>query len=1156
MMQVTGTQADLLHPARAARAASAGNAVGEPEFGNASQFKLQQIETYNWGTFSDLRLIDIAPEGHLILGPSGSGKSTLLDGHTSLLTPPKWLDFNAAARSSDKASDDRSLVTYVRGAWAKQTADDGEKVKRYLRGGTTWSALAETYRDGTGKTIVLGRILWIKGTGCTEKDVNRLYFLSERTFSLRELQSFPHDGAGFELRKLKAQLPDMQFTSEFSAYQSRFMRLFGIASDRALRLLHKTQSAKDMGDLNKFLRDFMLDPPETFERADTLVSQFEVLNSAHDEVLTAREQIKALRPIREDLHQHVALADAIGLLSEERVGISLWGEQQKKRLLEEMISHGTILCEGLAQQILDLQRKDHAEKEQYHALLALQAGAGGNLLDDLNEKLHRAEQVRMPEVAANEARMRQACSILSWEQPASPQAFAQMQAQARSVLDSRGELAGRHELVLDELKTKRRQSEERFTFLMGEVRAMEHRASNMPSPLLKIREDMCRDLNLLEEDLPFAGELMQVRKKEEKWTGAIERVLGGFATSLLVEEPLYRQVASWIDRTQLGHRLFYLRMASRQAQAPVAQPAASSLIRKIELAPKHPAWLAEEIRRFDYACVETAQDLLSQERGVTLAGQVKHSRTRHEKDDRRALDDRRNWVLGFTNAEKLAEYKKEAQQLAERIGAADKEMERARSSATREQDRVLACQTLANVTWENTNLSSVIEEVRLLNRRINDEVSARPQLVQLKSKVEKQKAVWDRAVSARQDAQAELKSARNALGNAKKKLSDIPAEALNVRLTPTQEARLQQRLADSGRTLTADSVDAACHLMSQAISAEELKLTRQMGEVKNRIEQQLLIFCTKWPLEANGLDAKLEAAQDFIAKLERLEKDGLDAYVDKFKKLLREQSNQNLAMLHAQLEQERRSIQDRMDQVNQSLRKCSFNEGTYLVIDYRDRPTQEVIDFRAELKGALAHSFNEDDEEVLEQRFAALNRVIQRLASGRPEDEKWKKLVLDVRQHVDFTATEFDASRIEVEVYDSGAGKSGGQRQKLTTTVLAAALRYQLAGEEGVWPTYSTVVMDEAFDKADGEFTAMVMTIFKHFGFQVVAATPVKNVMSLEPFIGGGTFISIQERKYSASLAITYSGSERRLDLPLEAREAMVEELASLASDDEKAALV
>ena len=91
--------------------------------------------------------------------------------------------------------------------------------------------------------------------------------------------------------------------------------------------------------------------------------------------------------------------------------------------------------------------------------------------------------------------------------------------------------------------------------------------------------------------------------------------------------------------------------------------------------------------------------------------------------------------------------------------------------------------------------------------------------------------------------------------------------------------------------------------------------------------------------------------------------------------------------------------------------------------------------------------------------------------------------MLDVRQHIDFIARERDTAGVEVEVYRSGAGKSGGQRQKLAATCLAAALRYQLGGIDGAYPTYSTVVLDEAFDKADPKFTALAMNIFVTFGF-------------------------------------------------------------------------
>lgn len=1117
--------------------------------GQEFQYTLQRVQTFNWGTFDKLRDIHVAAPGHLFLGPSGSGKSTLLDGHTSLLTPPKWLDFNTAARSTERGTGDRSLVTYVRGAWATQTGEEGEKVKKYLRSGTTWSALAETYRDRTGRVIVIGRVLWIKGNGATEGDVHKLFFITEREFTLRELESFPDDGTGFDVRRLKARLSDVYFTDEFSAYQSRFTRQFEIKSDRALRLLHKTQSAKDLGDLNKFLRDFMLDPPETFGTAETLVSEFQVLNSAHEAVLTARLQIEALRPVREALALYEETRNKLSLLSEERLGVGYWSEQLRQELLLAQLEELETRREGLRARIDQLLTKEKQEEGAYNALLRKRAGAGGDILAQLKEQVDRLERVRVPEVSNNHKLLGQACTALGWSLPSTPEGFAQAQSAAKTVVDGRETMNERHETELDRLKDEKRKSEERFAFLMQEIRAMEKRTSNMPSHLLEIRERMSRELRIPEDELPFAGELLQVKAKEAQWTGAIERVLGGFATSLLVEEQHYHEVADWVDKTHLGQRLVYLRMSARASQGPVAQPAANSLLRKLEVAPKHREWVTEELRRYDYACVPTADDLRSEEKGVTLAGQVKHSRTRHEKDDRRRVDDRRNWVLGFSNAEKLQAYKEEAGEVAQVLSTAEGALDKARKAAARERDQVIHCLALVNATWENTNIAAVLDEVKGLKKRIEEELKARPELSELDEMVDDQKDKWDGAIRARQRAESDATECGRERDKAKKRLEEIPSEKLSFTMSPAVVERLTERFEATGKKRVPDQIDSACTAMIRAIAEDENASMGKASETKQSIEHQLFVFCSKWEAEAKGLDPRLEAAPDFMAKLERLETDGLHEYVSRFKQLLRDQSDQNLAVLHAKLDQERRSIGERMDQVNESLRRCAFNENTYLKINFEDRPTQEVVEFRAQLKQALSHSFKEDDDQEMERRFAALNAVVQRLGSQQPADVKWRNLVLDVRQHVVFSATEFDNAGIEVETYDSGAGKSGGQRQKLTTTVLAAALRYQLAGEDGVWPTYSTVVMDEAFDRADNEFTAMVMNIFKKFGFQVVAATPVKNVMALEPFIGGGTFISIRERKHSEALAITYVAQSGRLDLPLEAQEALAEELAAEATE-------
>jgi uncharacterized protein YPO0396 len=226
-----------------------------------------------------------------------------------------------------------------------------------------------------------------------------------------------------------------------------------------------------------------------------------------------------------------------------------------------------------------------------------------------------------------------------------------------------------------------------------------------------------------------------------------------------------------------------------------------------------------------------------------------------------------------------------------------------------------------------------------------------------------------------------------------------------------------------------------------------------------------------------------------------------------------------------------------MEEVNESLERVPFNRGTLLQIELTDRGLAEVREFQLQLREVLSHNQTED-RDLAENQFGVLCQLVTKLAADDPEHKRWREQVLDVRQHVEFVGVEVEAdTRRQVEVYRSGAGKSGGQRQKLATTCLAAALRYQLGGDDGHLPRYAPVVLDEAFDKADNEFTALAMNIFDNFGFQMVVATPLKSVMTLEPFIGGACFVDITGRHDSGVLLIEYHEDKKRLALPERVRE-------------------
>ena len=160
------------------------------------QYRMRRLQVYNWGTFSGLHDINIAEQGFLFVGRSGSGKSTLLDALTSLLIPPQWQVFNAAAREGERNRRDRNLATYIRGAWGEQKdGDSGEIAAQFLRKGTTWSALALTFANKEGKIITLIQIFWLRGTVSGSQDVKRHYMIAERPFEIsNELNDFDLDG--------------------------------------------------------------------------------------------------------------------------------------------------------------------------------------------------------------------------------------------------------------------------------------------------------------------------------------------------------------------------------------------------------------------------------------------------------------------------------------------------------------------------------------------------------------------------------------------------------------------------------------------------------------------------------------------------------------------------------------------------------------------------------------------------------------------------------------------------------------------------------------------------------------------------------------------------------------------------------------------------
>lgn len=1090
-----------------------------------NQFRLTRIQMFNWGTFHGVVDLVVPRSGYLFLGPSGSGKSTILDAHASILTPPKWVDFNVAARQDERHGKDRNLISYVRGAWSQQTGDGGEYISQYLRPDSTWSAIAETYHDGTGRVVVLGQVFWIRGRTTAIGDVHKRYLILQREFDVRELLFFAEHQ--FDVRRFKFDLPDATVKEEFSGYQERFRQLLDIDNERALRLLHKTQSAKNLGDLNTFLRDFMLDAPETFELAANLVGQFQELNEAHKAVVEARRQIETLKPAQSESFLLDTAKLSMNKLEALGIAIDGYSEREKKRLLVAAISEHEVSIKGLEAQASEREAATRIAFELLEGLRQKRAESGGNRIEQLNRDIHDAELQRDARIGKR-SQAEAACRGLGVPYPDNAANFTRLTEESHQEIQGAEAWRKEHNDKAFLHRQELKECESKFEEIREEIRAMEKRPSNIPSRLLGIREKLSKTLDIPEDKLPFAGELIEVKDDERPWQGAIERVLGGFARSLLVADKYYPAVASYLNEHDIGERLTYLRVIERSTEMRSIGP--NSLITKLKFAQGlYTEWLRSELKtHFNYECVENLQAFRNASRAVTREGQVKHSNTRHEKDDRRRVNDQSQWVLGFDNKKKLALFRRQAQELADDHEKLRVALENHQAFGSKQEQRFMHCQTLVNLLWAEVDVASMLARISNLQGHLKTELDAHPDLARLDGQIKKQETAYKSAQDSQNACAAQLIAEKNALEEHRASMATLRSEYLQLSLAPQQEQELKQRFADATKVLTLTNLPNVAQQVERAINNEVREHEQRINGHVRAIEERFQDFVTTWPAEAGGLDPTMASADDFFAKLKRLEQDGLPEFEERFLRLLREQSDQNLTRLSTQLDQERKAIRDRMDVVNESLETAPFGPGTHLVIDTHDRMLREVIDFKQNLKDALSHSFTQD-KETAEARFKVLNELVKKLSSQETVDRNWRALVLDVRQHVEFVARELDESGLEIEIYRSGAGKSGGQRQKLAATCLAAALRYQLGSHGRELPTFSTVVLDEAFDKADAEFTAMAMNIFKTFGFQMIVATPLKSVMTLEPFIGGACFIHIKDRKYSAVIPIDYDEETQRL---------------------------
>jgi uncharacterized protein YPO0396 len=613
--------------------------------------------------------------------------------------------------------------------------------------------------------------------------------------------------------------------------------------------------------------------------------------------------------------------------------------------------------------------------------------------------------------------------------------------------------------------------------------------------------------------------LIQVRDDERDWEGAAERLLRGFGLALLVPDTHYKSVAQWVDDNQLRGRLVYFHVRPRRG-GELPDLHRDSLARKLAIKPDSPHydWLERELaHRFDVACCATQEQFRRETRAITQAGQIKDPSGRHEKDDRHRIDDRGRYVLGWSNSAKIATLQTRLDQLEARLGE-----EGGRIGAIEAERRGLASQLDALTrleeftAFDELDWASVAAQIASLADERKRLESASDVLRELNQRLrELQQAL--------KDTDTELQGARDKRARVEQRCSDAHE------LHQQTEALLQDVVVDEALAVTLEtmrtealgehqlSVESCDNRQQDMRSWLQKRIDHEDDKLKRlaeKIIKAMVSFKEEFKLETAEIDASLEAAFEYENLLAQLNRDDLPRFVARFKELLNVNAINEIANFNAQLARERETIKERIAHINKSLSEIDYNPGRYIVLESQISPDAEIRDFQQELRACTEGGVTgSDDAQYSEAKFLQVKAIIDRFR-GREglseQDRRWSAKVTDVRNWFLFAASErWREDNSEHEHYSDSGGKSGGQKEKLAYTILAASLAYQFGLEWGAVRSRSFrfVVIDEAFGRGSDESAQYGLKLFRQLNLQLLIVTPLQKIHIIEPFVSSVGFV-------------------------------------------------
>lgn len=1125
---------------------------------NKSGFRLQYIEIYNWGTF-DEHVHTIRPEGEtsLLTGANGSGKTTFVDALLTLIVPEKKYRFYNQSSGSEKKGD-RTEESYVMGGYGTMHSDNGASTKTlYLRENKeeAYSILLVNFSNETGQSVTLFQVRYF-GAG----DMKRVFAVAHVPLHIEE-HFRPFDSGGAWRKRLDVQFNasgrrQIEWFDAASKYAQRLVEVLGMQSIQALSLFNQTVGIKVLGNLDEFIRTHMLEPRNMEAEFLELKQHLATLLDAQRNIEKVEEQLRLLAPIEKGFKEYAALKQDLDRLTAESETAVIWSRFTKSALLgaardQAKESFRSLLLElergkQQVEELIEAERNTKNQIEQNQAgqrLKQLEQGA-----EDLKESLKQADN--------NLSQFKEWCNTLQLQDVEVPDeaGYKRLLGESRKArlrVEREQRLNGDDEFdARNVLKSSGMEKE----VIESELNLLLSSRNNIPTHLTQLRKDICAELKIDLGDLPFAGELIQVRSEEMAWEPALEKLMHSFALRLLVPEKHYKKVNRYVNNTNLRSRLVYSRVHD-VALERIAED--DTVYYKLEFNEDHPlsGWVEQQvIHQFGFVCLDTEKNFDRYDRAITVSGLIKNG-DRHEKDDRPDRNDPGRYVMGWNNEKKKENYIKKRDLLVDKLASAGDALERCKRKAEKLQKQVYAIHNVEqHEGFAAINTAEVQRKIHLINGQIDALKDSSDQLKELTDQLEeihRQRA----GAEARREVLLQRKGAEEGVMD-KMEQEQKSLSGLLQYITESDKDQLivfQQKYAEELSPLNLDTLDEKYAVLKRTLDdsarkvqekaqQQDTQLSRSIHRIKNPspdIQQRF----PDWMGDVHQFSDETAHAGEFIEWLEKLQDENLPKYKKDFENYINITITYKIGGLNEEVEKWEREIRSSIIRLNQSLAGINFNRlpDTYIQLGIRPTTDTAIKAFRNSLLEALPQAANWQ-QSAFEEKSAHFREKVLPLITGLEESESFRGRVLDVRNWFEFWADEKYRESDELKkTYRQMGQLSGGEKAQLTYTILCSAIAYQfgITREGKNERSLRFIAVDESFSNQDEEKATYLMELCRQLHLQLLVVTPSDKIQIVQNFIAHVHLVQRVNNRHSVLLNMTLKELRNKMKekkgLPVEA---------------------